>query len=173
MVVGALVAGGAVMAMRGCLSKPAPDARLAGRFEDLCDIARANVDTPVKGVRKIGAYMVKHTDDMLRELGATIITIETIRDDEAHDERAYEARDRLAAPLAACERDWMRFGEAVENNPEAAELVSNAGERLSRTLEILFSNSQHVEFKDLPRYLISKVQVAPSSPRPSPPPVVR
>ena len=69
-VVGALVAGGVVMAMRGCLSKAPPDARLADRFTDLCDIARDNVKTPEKGVRALGKYMVKHTDDLFSELGA-------------------------------------------------------------------------------------------------------
>jgi hypothetical protein len=152
-VVGALIAGGAVMAMRGCLSKPAPDAQLADRFDDLCKIARANVDTPVKGVRKLGAYLVKHTDDMFSEWGATIIAIETIKDDDKHDERAYDARDRLAAPLQACQRDWMRFAEAVENNPEASELVANAGERLNRTLEIILSNKTRFDFKHLPEQL--------------------
>ena len=152
-VVGALIAGGAVMAMRGCLSKPPPDSQLAGRFEDLCGIARSNVDTPVKGVRKIGAYLLKHTDDMLGEWGATIATIESIKDDEKHDERAYDARDRISAPLHACANDWMRFGEAVENNPEASELVANASERLSRTLEIILSSKTRVDFKHLPEQL--------------------
>jgi hypothetical protein len=157
-VVGAMIAGGAVMAMRGCLSKPPPDEQLADRFDDLCKIARANVDTPVKGVKKIGAYLVQHTDDMFGEWGGTIIAIESIKDDDKHDKRAYVARDRLTAPLHACARDWMRFGEAVENNPEASELVANAGERLNRTLEIILSSNTRFDFKHLPEQLAAAIR---------------
>lgn len=149
--VGALVAGGAVMAMKGCLSKAAPDERLAGRFDDLCDIARKNVDTPQKGVRSIGLYMLKHTDDMLGEFGGTIATIEAIKDDDKHDDRARVARDRIRAPLRACEADWMRFAEAVDSDPKASEMVANAAERLNRTFEIILSAK--MDFRHLPQQL--------------------
>jgi hypothetical protein len=152
-VVGALIAGGVVMAMRGCLSKPAPDARLADRFEDLCSIARKNVKTPEKGVRALGSYFVKHTDDIFGEWGGTIIEIEKIKDDDKHDARARVARDRLRAPLRACEDDWMQFAEAVSENPEASELVNNAAERLNRTFEIILSSNAHVDWKHLPQQL--------------------
>jgi hypothetical protein len=152
-VVGALVAGGAVMAMRGCLSKPPPDARLAGRFDDLCDIARDNVKTPEKGVRALGKYMVKHTDDIFGEWGGTIAEIERITDDDKHDDRARVARDRLRAPLRACEDDWMRFAEAVDGDAAASELVANAAERLNRTFEIILSSNAHFDWKHLPQQL--------------------
>lgn len=152
----ALVAGGSVLAMRGgCLSKPmpAPDVRLAENFQDLCDIARKNVDTPEKGVRTIGKYLAKHVDDMLAEWGMTIVNIEGIADDAKHDDRARLARDRLSEPLRACSNDWARFGQAVENDPAASELVGHTAERLNRTLEILFGNRAHFDFAHLPEQL--------------------
>ncbi len=157
MVVGALVAGGAVMAMRGCLSKPPPDTRLADRFDDLCDIARKNVDTPEKGVRTIGKYLAKHVDDMLAEWGMTIVNIEGIADDAQHDARARLARDRLAQPLRACANDWARFGSAVENDPAASALVSHTAERLNRTLEILLGNKTRFDFAHLPEQLANAI----------------
>ena len=142
------------MAMRGCLSKAAPDEQLASRFDDLCDIARKNVETPQKGVRAMGVYMLKHTDDMLGEFGGTIATIEAIKDDDKHDKRAEVARDRLRAPLQACETDWIRFFEAVDADPKASEMVANAGERLNRTFEIIFSTrSTKLDFRHLPQQL--------------------
>lgn len=156
--VAAAIAGGAVLAMRGCLSRPAPDEQLAGRFEDMCDIARDNVQTPEKGVRQLGRYMVKHLDDVFGELGGTLAEIEKIGDDKKHDDRARVARDRLRAPLRACERDWMRFAEAVENDEKASELVANASERLNRTLEILFSSNARFELRDLPQQLERELQ---------------
>ena len=156
-IVAALVAGGSVMAMRGCLSKPEPDVQLASRFEDMCSIARKNVDTPEKGVRALGSYLAKHADDVLGEWGGTLATIEKIRDDDKHDARARVARDRLLKPLRACANDWARFGNAVENNPEASELVGHAAERLNRTLEILFGNKAHVDFAHLPEQLANAI----------------
>jgi len=153
-IAGVLVAAGVgVLAMRGCLSKPPPDERLAGRFEDLCDIARSNVDTPEKGVRQLGRYLGKHVDDIFGDWGATFATIEKIKDDDKHDQRARVARDRIRAPLRACERDWIRFGEAVENDAAASELVAEFSERLNRTLEIIFSTRGHFEFRNLPAEL--------------------
>lgn len=157
-IVGALVAGGAVMAMRGCLSKAPPDARLAGRFDDLCDIARDNVKSPEKGVRALGKYLVKHTDDIFSEWGATIVEIEKIKDDDKHDDRARVARDRLREPLRACEDDWMRFAEAVEGDHAASELVANAAERLNRTFEIILSGSARFDWKHLPQQLEAAIK---------------
>ena len=156
-VVGAVVAGGAVLAMRGCLSKPPADVQLAGRFEDLCDIARDNVKTPEKGVRAIGKYMLKHTDDMFGEWGGTLVEIEKIKDDDKHDDRARAARDHLVAPLRACEEDWLRFAEAVDGDPAAAELVTNAAERLNRTLEIIIGGGAHFDWKHLPKQLADAI----------------
>ena len=137
---GALVAGGVVMTMRGCLSrKPAPDERLAGRFADLCDIAKKHVDTPEDGLRTMGRYLDRHTGDMFGEWGDTLAAIESIPNDDKHDDRARLARDRIRKPLLACQRDWMRFGQAVENDPAAKALLEHFNERLSRTFEIIMS----------------------------------
>ncbi len=139
-ITGALVAGGVVFAMRGCLTKErAPDERLAGRLGDLCAIARKNVDTPETGLRKLGAYLDAHTGDLLGEWGDTIAAIERIPDDAKHDDRARVARDRIRKPVLACQNDWARFGQAVENDPAAKALLEHFAERLSRTFEIIGS----------------------------------
>lgn len=137
---GALVAGGVVMTMRGCLArKPAPDVRLAGRLTDLCEIARDHVDTPEKGLRMMGRYLDEHTGDMFGEWGDTLAAIERIPNDDKHDDRARLARDRIRKPLYACQRDWARFGQAVDKDPAARALLENFSERLSRTFEIIGS----------------------------------
>jgi hypothetical protein len=148
--IGVVVAGGSVMGMRGCLSKAPPDARLGSRFDDLCEIARDNVKTPEKGVRQLGGYLAKHLDDLFGEWGGTIATIEKIKDDDDHDARAREARERLLPPLKTCERDWARFAEAVEGDEKASELVQTASERFNRTIEIIFGpddGAAHTRFE--------------------------
>jgi hypothetical protein len=154
LIIGALVVVGVVFAMKGCLSSDkAPDERLAGRFEALCDIARANVETPEKGVRKLGRYLGKHTGDLLGEFGDTLAAIETIADDGKHDQRALQARRRIGKPLRACEMDWVRFGDAVDRDPAASALVERFSIRLNRTLEILFGEGRRFDFATLPRDL--------------------
>jgi hypothetical protein len=154
--VGALIAAGLVFTIRGgCLeqSTRAPDERLASRFDDLCEIARGNIATPVRGVHRLGGYMSKHTGDLLGDWGATIAAIERIPDDKKHDDRARLARDRIRKPLRACEADWIRFGNAVENNPEASAIVERFSIRLNRTIEIIFSGMPRMKLLDLPREL--------------------
>jgi hypothetical protein len=153
--VGAMVAGGAVYAMKGCLSsKSEADERLTKRLDDLCKIARDNVDNPVKGVRKLGHYLGDHTGDMLKDWGDAIATIEKIRDDGKHDDRARLTRRRLSSQLNGCAPEWMRFGDAVEKNPEASAMVERFGIRLNRTFEILFGeDAGRLELRDLPRQL--------------------
>ncbi len=151
----ALVAGGAAFAVKttaGCLNKPAPDQRLAGRFEDLCAIARDGADKPEAGVRAVGKYMGKHAGDLLGDFGDTIALIERVADDDAHDERARMARERIYKPLATCHRDWERFGQAVEGDLAAKAIVDKAMIRLNRTLEILFGNGGWT-LRDLPGQL--------------------
>jgi len=140
---GALVAGGVVITMRsGCLSKgPAPDERFASRLDDMCEIARKNVDKPERGVRTLGSYLDKHTGDLLGEWGDTIAAIERIPDDAKHDARARVARDRMRQPVLACANDWAAFNRAVENDPAAKALVERFAERLQRTFEIIGSGS--------------------------------
>ena len=149
---GALLAGGVVITMRtGCLSKaPAPDERFASRLDDMCEIARKNVETPERGVRSLGRYLDKHTGDLLGEWGDTIATIERIPDDAKHDARARVARDRMRQPVLACAADWAAFNHAVENDPAARALVERVAERLQRTFEIIGSGWS---FRDLPSAL--------------------
>ena len=153
---GALVAGGVVFAMRGCLSKSAaPDERLAGRLDDMCQIARKHVDTPEAGLRQLGRYLDEHTGDLLGEWGDTLAAIERIPDDAKHDQRARLARDRIRQPVLACQRDWMAFGQAVEADPAAKALLERFSERLSRTFEIIGSGwSLH----DLPSELDAAIE---------------
>lgn len=153
--VSALVAGGVVFSIKtmgGCLNKPAPDQQLAGRLDDLCEIARDGASDPQGGVRDLGRYMAKHAGDLLGSFGDTIALIERVPDDEAHDERARLARDRIHQPLRACEDDWVRFGEAIEADPAASAMMEKAMVRLNRTIEILFGN-RRVTLRDLPRQL--------------------
>jgi len=157
-IAGALLAGGVVFAMRGgCLnsSSSAPDQRLAKRYDEICGIARDNIGTPEKGVRKLGHYLDKNVEHLLGDWGAMFATIERIPDDGKHDERARVARDRLQKPLKACEATWQRFGEAVQADPEAAALVQRFSVRLNRTFEILFKGAQLdlTDFAHLPQQL--------------------
>jgi hypothetical protein len=141
--IGALVAGGVVITIRsGCLSKgPAPDERFASRLDDLCEVARKNVEKPVRGVQLLGSYLDKHTGDLLGEWGDTIAAIERIPDDAKHDARARLARDRMRKPVLACANDWAAFNRAVENDPAAKAMVERFAERLQRTFEIIGSGS--------------------------------
>jgi len=141
----ALVAGGVVFAVRaagGCLNKPAPDQRLAGQLDDLCEIARDHVDRPEPGVRELGRYLGRHAGELLGNFGDTIALIERIPDDDAHDERARIARDRSQRPLRACQLDWIRFAQAVEADPAASALLERAVVRLNRTLEIVLGGNR-------------------------------
>jgi hypothetical protein len=140
----------------GCLGSKAPDEQLAGHFEELCDIARDNIETPERGVRHLGRYFGKHTEDMLGEFGATMQLIEKIPDDDKHDKRAYTARDRIQHPLRACERDWERFAEAVEADPEASALLQHGLDRIGRTFEIIFSGAD-LDFRTLPAQLARRL----------------
>ncbi|MBS1122209.1 MAG: hypothetical protein H6Q90_4437 [Deltaproteobacteria bacterium] len=153
---GTLVAGCVVLGFRtagGCLnSSKAPDEKLAARLQDLCEIARDNVETPERGVRALGNFFGKHTEDLLGELGATMQVIENISDDTKHDDRAHVARDRIQKPLRGCERDWNRFGEAVQRDPAASAMLEHAMTRISRTLEIIFKTTE-LDFRTLPAAL--------------------
>jgi hypothetical protein len=153
-IVAVVFAGGVLIAARagGCLtSSKAPDEKLAGRFEDLCEIAGEHKTEPVAGVRALGRYMGKHFGDMYGEFGDTIALIEKIPDDAEHDERARLARDRWVAPWLSCVGEWMEFWEAVDADPEASELVNRAAERFQRTIEIIFGEGAGaVQLRDLP-----------------------
>jgi hypothetical protein len=146
------IAGGLVFAYRGCLNEQAPDEQLADHFDELCGIARRGITKPVAGVHKLGHYLNRHADDLLGDFGATLALIERIDDDGKHDDRARLARDRMQAPLVACERDWQRFAAAVEANPEASAYLDRGVRRLNRTLEILFQG-RRVDVRSLPREL--------------------
>jgi hypothetical protein len=98
----------------------------------------------------MGRYLDRHTGDLFGEWGDTLAAIERIPNDDKHDDRARLARDRIRKPLLACQRDWMRFGQAVENDPAAKALLEHFNERLSRTFEIIASGWT---LRDLPREL--------------------
>jgi hypothetical protein len=153
-VLGTLAVAGIVFTIKGgCLNSAskAPDEKLAARLDDLCEIARANISTPERGVRKLGGYMGKHTGDIFGDWGNTLAAIEKITDDDKHDDRARVARDRIRKPLITCARDWGRFFEAVEDSPEASELMADFNERLNRTFEIIFGEGLTIETIDLKR----------------------
>jgi hypothetical protein len=155
--VAALVVGGVGFGIRGgCVNDSPPDKDLAAHLEDLCEIARDHIDAPEQGVRKLGRYLGKHADDILGDFGATLALIERIDDDRKHDDRARLARDRIRKPVRACERDWMRFGEAVEADPKASALVDRFARRINRTFEIIFSSTE-LDLKTLPAQLLGRL----------------
>jgi hypothetical protein len=142
----AAIAGGVAYTAKGCLNRPAPDQKLAGQLEDLCEIARAGADKPVAGVKKLGRYMIQHGGDLAKNAVDMIALIERIPDDDAHRERAMLARERLNA--VSCRGDWERFNRAIEADPEAMALIQEAMERLNGTLEIILGPGMRL--RDLP-----------------------
>lgn len=156
----AVLAGGVVYGIRGgCVNSTAPDEELADHFQELCEIAGNNVETPQKGVKKLGRYMARHLDDMLGDFGATIVTIEKVSDETKHDARAKLARDRLQKPWRTCQRDWNRFWNAVADDEEAAAIVNHAGERLGRTFDIIFGpddDDDAIDFRKLPERVMNR-----------------
>lgn len=139
LLVGAIVVGVGVLAMKGCLSKASPDDQVGKQFQKICDIAKANVDSPERGVRQLGRYFGDHLGDLTGAYGDTIAMIESIPDDAKHDARAREARKAMFAPVHACQRDLLAFAQAVSEDEKSNELIQHAAERLSRTFEIIFN----------------------------------
>ena len=154
-ILGVLVAGGVAFSIKGgCLSsEPAPDERLAKHFDGMCAIARDNVKTPERGVRKLGHYLDKHAGHIFGDFGDMLATIERIPDDAKHDKRAEKARERLQKPIIACARDWNRFGDAIGNDPKALALLERFNERLSRTFEIIFGEGREFDLLQLPQQM--------------------
>jgi hypothetical protein len=136
-----VVRGGACGACAGA-GRPDPDERLGHHFERLCKVAEKGIADPKDGVRKMMRYYGDHGPDMLESFGATLVMIERIDDDAAHDRRARQARSRIQAPIIACDETWMEFAEAVEADPEASAILERGVDRLARTLEILFGESE-------------------------------
>jgi hypothetical protein len=150
---GAIVAGSVLFTIKsGCLqdTTKAPDERIAARLDDLCAIARDNISTPERGVKKLGHYLGKHAGDLFGDWGSTLAAIERIGDDRKHDDRARLARDRIRRPLRACQTDWARFGQAVDSDPKASALVERFSIRLNRTFEIIFSGTEAVDLRSFP-----------------------
>jgi hypothetical protein len=146
MLVAAVVVGG--WAVRGgacgaCRSvRQEPDVRLAHHLQNLCTVAEDGAIEPRTGVRKLMRYYGDHGPDMVAAFAETLVTIERIDNDDAHDARARLARDRIQKPLLDCADTWEEFAQAVENDPEASATLQRGVERLGRTLEILFGESQ-------------------------------
>ena len=153
----AAIAGGAAYTAKGCLNRPAPDQKLAGQLEDMCEIARAGAADPVAGVTAYGRYLLGNAGDIAKNAVDMVTLIERIHDEGAHTERAIIARDRLRA--VHCSDDWERFHRAVEQDPEAKRLVQDAMERLDSTLQIILKPGMRL--RDLPARL---EQLAPLPP---------
>lgn len=131
--------------------RAAPDEQLAAHLGELCKVAARGIDDPQAGVRALMRYHGDHGPAMLEQLGATLVTIERVADDAAHDARARVARDRLAAPLVACAQTWEDFAVAVEGDPEASATLERGMQRLGRTLEILLGSGGGSGGYSLPR----------------------
>ena len=115
----------------------APDQRLAGHARALCKIAAHGAEHPDDGVRQMFRYYAERGPAMAKDWAELLVVIEAIADDDAHDARARLAARRVHEPLAACARTFERFGQAVEEDPEASARLERGMTRLGRTLEIL------------------------------------
>src|SRR5437016_4922135 len=122
LVAAAVVVGGVALYARGCATGTPPDKKLGNHFEDVCAIAHDNATSPVEGVRALGRYLDKNGGAMHADWANTILMIERVADDDAHDARAREARTNIFGPLHACRTDLQRFVEAVNNDEEASAL---------------------------------------------------
>jgi len=120
----------------------AADARLAHRYQEICDIAAADADEPQAGVAHLFAYLGDNGPAMLHDAGELLVEIERIPDDAAHDARAREASEVMHAPLVACAADLQRFAAAVEADPEASAAVERGAQRVGRTLKLLIGGDQ-------------------------------
>jgi hypothetical protein len=149
----ALVTSGVVLGLKVGCREPAPDEQLAEHFGAMCSIARGNIDTPVRGVNKLGQYLDEHAGHMLAAWGATLVSIERIPDDVEHDDRARLARDRLRKPLRKCQDDWRDFVNAVDDDPEASALATRAMIRFNRTLQIILEGRARVDLLHVPLQL--------------------
>jgi hypothetical protein len=133
----------AVWIYRGERSK-APDEKLAVHLQGICKIARSSSDAPEQGVRKLFRYFGRHSPIMMKEFGDTLVLIERIANDDAHDRRARLAGQRIRQPLQRCEEDLARFVTAIESSPEASALVERGAERMGRTLELMFGEGMNM-----------------------------
>jgi hypothetical protein len=135
----AVIAAGA--AMRGCGASP--DERIAARLQGVCDLARANVDAPARGVQRLFTFLDDHTADTMRDLAALVVEVQRIADPSRHESRARQANRVMHAPLAACASDLERFSDAVAADEEASRMLDAGFERLERTINLLFGSSAH------------------------------
>ena len=117
-----------------------PDERIADHTRAMCKIAKAGIEAPDDGVKRMFRYHGEHGPVMARDWAELLVLIERIDDDRAHDERARVAARRIHAPAARCAQTFQRFAEAVERDPAAKARLERGLERFSRTLEILFGN---------------------------------
>jgi hypothetical protein len=79
----------------GCADAPPPrqpDERLALHFTHLCELAREGTDEPRQGIVRWLRYHGDHGPDMASAFTETLVAIERIADDAAHDARARKAR---------------------------------------------------------------------------------
>jgi hypothetical protein len=136
-----LVIGLGVLAGRACM-RSAPEDRLASFNQNICRIAQKGADSPVRGVDRLLAHFAESTPDMMHDLAEMFVQIEAIGDDQEHDARARRARDRVFAPLDACWEDLEKFGEAVENDPEARHHWERGWERFMRSLGIFLGDER-------------------------------
>lgn len=144
-----VVASGMGIAAKGCLSSnPAPDEQLVSRMEDICQIARKNIKTPNDGVTKLGAYLADHAGDMYKHLVDTVALVVQITDDDKLEARGKLARKRWSDAAEACYSDWTDFADAIERDPAASQRMNRFGQRLERTIDVMFGDSS---LRDLPR----------------------
>ncbi|MFT3694595.1 MAG: hypothetical protein QM831_15710 [Kofleriaceae bacterium] len=147
------VVGGSVYMARGCLSRPAPEDRLVSRFDDLCTIAKRNINTPEQGVKAFGTYLGKYLGDMTGDFGDLIVATNKAKDPDA---AAHAAHDKLEATLEACGPTIEEFAKAVEANGPAREYINTKGDRAVRTILILLTGSANGQL--IPTELTGAIQ---------------
>lgn len=143
LVIAVVVAGWWMARRRG------PERRIAARMQEVCDLAEANVKTPVRGVDALGAMLAARAPELMHDLAELTVDTTRIGDERRHDERAREARRVMAAPLHACSDALSRFAEAVEHDEVAHAHLQRALDRLARTLQLLFGDAAASELRGL------------------------
>lgn len=127
-----------------------PDQKLVGHLDAMCKIAERGIESPYRGVQKLFHYYGQNTPDMFKEWGELLVTIERIKDDKAHDERARLAGRRLSKAISSCEQTYERFALAIEADERASQLLERGATRLGRTLELLLSGGEAGQLRFLP-----------------------
>jgi hypothetical protein len=119
----------------------APDDRIGSRLAKVCPIAKANIETPLRGVDAMGRYFADNAPSILHDFAELTAMIERIDDPRKHDRRAEVAHTHMFAPVSRCHRDLERFAEAIDEDDAAKERWEERTARVGRTIGILLGET--------------------------------